>query len=153
MTPESTMKQLTEYHKNLEQAKKKSVFVGLPKGKTGSKAYRSGSSVIEVGAAHEYGVSGKLPRRSFLRVPFAVKRKELDAEIKRQFKLVLEGQDSMKALNLIGIKAQGISQEAFTTRGYGNWPDIKESTKAAKGSSQVLIDQGILRSSITWVVL
>jgi len=154
MTPAETQKTLLAYHKNLEQVKKKSVFVGLPKGKTGSKIYKDGTSVLEVGASHEYGVpSRNLPRRSFLRVPFAVKRKELEIEIARQFKKVFEGRDSIKALNIIGVTAQNISQGAFRSRGYGTWKDITDATKDNKGSSQVLIDQGTLRNSITWVVL
>ena len=53
---------------------------------------------------------------------------------------------------MIGTVAVNISKGAFTTRGYGEWPDITQATKDAKGSSQVLIDTGILRGSITYVV-
>jgi len=41
---------------------------------------------------------------------------------------------------------------AFLTRGYGEWLDITDATKEAKGSSQVLIDTGTLRNSISYVV-
>jgi len=57
-----------------------------------------------------------------------------------------------KALGRVGLAARNISVGAFRSKGYGAWPDIERSTKDAKGSSGVLIDTGILRNAITWVV-
>ena len=73
--------------------------------------------------------------------------------IARQFQDVFErGKKAEQALGLIGTVAVNISKGAFTSRGYGEWPDITAGTKAAKGSSQVMIDTGTLRNSITYVV-
>jgi hypothetical protein len=88
-----------------------------------------------------------------LRVPFTTRKDELTKAIAKQFEDVFErGKSSEQALGLIGTVAVNISKGAFTTRGYGEWPDITQATKDAKGSSQVLIDTGILRGSITYVV-
>lgn len=94
-----------------------------------------------------------IPQRSFLRVPFTTKRKEVLSETQRQFNNVFEkGFTVDKALGRLGIAMVNISKGAFTTRGYGKWKDIRPATKKAKGSSQPLIDTGILRGSITFVV-
>lgn len=137
--------------KNLDDARRGSVVVGLPKEKIGSTVYKTGATVLQVGAAHEYGAG--VPRRSFLRTPFKVKESDIDKAITKQFRLVLEkGRTAKKALGLVGTEAVNIVKEAFTTRGYGVWPDISQATKDAKGSTQVLIDKGILRNSITYIV-
>jgi len=140
------------YLANLEKAKRGHVAVGLPSEEVGGQVYGDGMTVIQVGAIHEFG-TGSNPRRSFLRVPFTTKRDDLSQAIARQFQDVFErGKKAEQALDLIGTVAVNISKGAFTSRGYGEWPDITAGTKAAKGSSQVMIDTGTLRNSITYVV-
>ena len=147
-------------YKEMAKAKRMHVAVGLPKDKVGNKIYGDGMSIFRVGAIHEYGVtfsSGgglvSIPMRSFLRMPFNTKKTELQKYIAKQFENVSEGKTkAVTALGRVGIFAENISKGAFTTKGYGQWPDLKQSTINAKGSSQVLIDTGILRGSITSVV-
>ena len=55
MTPEETLKITTEYLKNLQAMKTHYVAVGLPAGKVGNKTHDDGTSIIEIGAAHEFG--------------------------------------------------------------------------------------------------
>ncbi|WP_449555265.1 hypothetical protein [Lelliottia amnigena] len=55
MTPEETLKATTEYLKNLQAMKTHYVAVGLPVGKVGGKAHKGGSTIIEIGATHEFG--------------------------------------------------------------------------------------------------
>ena len=151
LTPEQMLANTRAYLANLEKAKRGFVAVGLPSEEVGSKVYGDGQTVATVGARHEYGAG--VPRRSFLRVPFTTKRDELSTAIAKQFEDVFQlGKSAEQALGLIGTVAVNISKGAFTTRGYGEWPDITQETKDAKGSSQVLIDTGILRGSITYVV-
>jgi len=152
MTPEETLRATTEYLKNLQAMKTHYVAVGLPASKVADKQYEGGVSVIEVGAAHEFGTEN-LYERSFLRAPFTLKKSEINRAIQAQVAAVGAGQkDAATALNLIGIVARNISVKAFETGGYGTWPDIKEETKEAKGSSGILIDTGELRGAITWEV-
>jgi hypothetical protein len=136
---------------NLADASRKAVFVGLPAEKVGHKIYGDGLTVLTVGAIHEFG-AGNNPTRSFLRVPFAIKKKELNVAIAAQYEAVTEGKKVDTALGLIGVIAAQVSKGAFTTLGYGSWPEITDETKRRKGSSQTLIDTGILRSSITWAI-
>ena len=151
LTPEQMLANTRAYLANLEKAKRGFVAVGLPSEEVGSKVYGDGQTVATVGARHEYGAG--VPRRSFLRVPFTTKRDELSTAIARQFEDVFQrGKSAEQALGLIGTVAVNISKGAFTTRGYGEWPDITQETKDAKGSSQVLVDNKILAGSITYVV-
>lgn len=55
MTPEETLKATTQYLKNLQAMKTHYVAVGLPVGKVGGKVHSGGSTIIEIGAAHEFG--------------------------------------------------------------------------------------------------
>ena len=150
-TPEETASQIFEFMNNLETALNSNVRVGIQS--SSIHVYEDGETITEVGAQNEFGVPGKIPRRSFLRLPFAVKKKELDAFIQKMFKKVAEeGMDAQRALGLIGVKAQQIVQDAFTSKGYGNWPENSPNTIEEKGSSQPLIDTGALRSSISYEV-
>ena len=151
LTPEQMLERTGAYLANLEKAKRGYVAVGLPTEEVGSTVYDDGQTVAQVGAQHEYGAG--VPRRSFLRTPFTAKRDELSIAIAKQFEDVFQrGKKSEQALGLIGTVAVNISKGAFTSRGYGEWPDISAATKEDKGSSQVLIDTGTLRNSITYVV-
>lgn len=151
VTPQEMLKRTKAWAKNIEAARNSSVAVGLPVEKVGGKVYGEGETVISVGAAHEYGAG--VPRRSFLRVPFTIKKDEIEKFMALQFRDVAEkGKDPARALGLIGTVAVDISKGAFTSRGYGTWPDITQVTKDAKGSSQVLIDTGTLRNSLSYVV-
>lgn len=127
------------------------VAVGLPVENVGGKVYGDGRSIIAVGATHEFG-AGPIPQRSFLRVPFQTKRKTLNKQIAQQFSAVSGGLDPDVGLGRIGATAVNVSKGAFTSLGYGDWDPIDPATAAAKGSSQTLIDTGILRGSISWVI-
>lgn len=159
MTPEETLALVEGQLSAMEQAKTMFVKVGLPAGESAtSKAYTNDGAgpaptVLDVGVWHEFGTQ-RVPQRSFLRGPLNAKSTELDKVLGQQFNLVLEkGLEVEKALGRVGLAARNICVGAFRTRGYGVWKDISQSTKDAKGSSGVLIDNEILRSSITWVLV
>ena len=152
VTPEQAIKALEEQKKNLDKLKTMSVKVGIVSNGAGGGVYPDGQTVLDVGLMHEYGTE-KIPMRSFLRAPFFVKKKEIESFVVKQFQKVIEkGFPAESALELIGIKAQSISQEAFTTKGFGQWQELSPKTIEKKGSSQILIDTGTLRNSITYQV-
>ena len=150
LTPEQLQEKLQAQINNIDKLKTMTVKVGIIS--SGSGVYENGENVIDIGIRHEYGTED-IPRRSFLRAPFFMKKKEMSSFINKQFKKVIEeGRPAETALELIGIKAQSISQEAFTSSGYGQWPALSPKTIEKKGSSQALIDTGTLRNSITYQV-
>ena len=94
-----------------------------------------------------------IPQRSFLRTPFATKRKVMNKAIAQQFVAVANGERKpLVGLGRIGAVATNISKGAFTSKGYGQWRDITAATKQRKGSSQTLVDTGILKGSINYVI-
>lgn len=158
MNPEQTLAFVERQLEQMEKAKSLSVKVGLPAGEQAtSKAYTSDGegpapTVLEVGVWHEYGTQ-KVPQRSFLRGPLDAKQSEMTKVLESQFNQVLEQDlDVEKALGRVGLAARNICVGAFRTKGYGVWKDITQATKNAKGSSGILIDTGLLRGSLTWVV-
>jgi hypothetical protein len=152
LTPAQMLQYTQGLIDNAEDLKKKEVVVGITQENASASVYNSNVTVLQVGTFHEFGTSG-LPVRSFLRVPFDLKKDDINEMLDKQLLSVFEdGKDVETALSFVGITAQNISKEAFTTKGYGTWPDIEQGTKDKKGSSQVLIDTGTLRRSITFEV-
>lgn len=153
MKPQDALKKTTEMARQMKAMKRRAVFVGLPKEEVGGKVYGDGMKIMRVGAIHEFGVPSQgIPQRSFLRVPFRVKRAELNKAIAKQFEAVAAGMNPEIGLGRIGVIAANVSKGAFTSLGYGDWEPIQDETARRKGSSQTLIDNGVLRGNITWVV-
>lgn len=154
LTPSEMLRSTEALLSGMEEAKSKAVFVGLPKENAGGQIYGDGRSILDNGAVHEYGTAnGKIPERSFLRVPFQVKEKEIGGALVQQFTAIAEGRRSVnEALGRVGIAAVNIIKEAFRTGGFGKWKKLAPATVAAKGSDDILEDTRVLRNSITWAV-
>ncbi len=156
ISPDEMLKRLDRLIKNLEDAKRLEVAVGLPLEKVGGEVYKTedgsnGPTILEVGIAHEYGIG--VPRRSFLDIPLKVKEKDIDKVLTQQFTLVAEDKkDIRSALGLVGIAALNAITMAFATGGFSQWKPISDYTKEKKGSSAILIDTKTLANSVTWIV-
>lgn len=126
----------------------KQVYVGLP---AASGSYADGTPLVAIGAINEFGSSdGRIPERSFLRVPLRQNGDKILADFTRLIKMVQEERLTMAAaLDQIGARAASISQEAISA---GIDPANAPATIKRKGSSTPLVDTGRLRQSITWVV-
>ena len=119
-----------------------SVKVGLPKG---SNAYPDGTSVIMVGAVHEFGSPSRgVPQRSFLRTTIIEHRRAYAALMKKLTKKMVSGDITKeKALGLLGLKVQ--------TDVRGKITDI--ATPPLKGrDGNPLVDTGHLRQSIIFKI-
>ena len=130
---------LDKLEKNLKS--QKLAMVGIFGNKNARDDYTTN---VKVGMKHEFGsFSEGLPRRSFLKDPLALKRKEF---LKRARKIIdkdiSDSVDSDQILEKIGVLGETIVQEAFETGGFGTWKPISR-------SGSILIDTGQLRSSIT----
>lgn len=117
----------------------------------GSREEGESATNADIGAIHEFGSFSKdLPRRSFLKDPITLKRKEL---LKKAKELITANIDKdggdKKIFELLGIFGESIVQEAFESGGFGTWDPISKKTINKKGSSQILIDSSQLRKSIT----
>lgn len=149
--PEDMLKRTERLEKAMVKAKKKAVFVGLPSEKVGGEIYRDGQTIMSIGAVHEYG-AGNNPKRSFLRTPFLLKKKQINEFIAKQLERTLDGVSVDDALGMVGAYCRNISVKAFSTKGYGQWDELEPKTVERKGSSKILIDTGTLRNAISWVI-
>lgn len=71
----------------------------------------AGSDVLKIAHAHEYGVPGKLPERSFIRASFDADKAKLGTLVDEQVSKVLAGQKSVEAAaNAIGAQAAQMVQ-------------------------------------------
>lgn len=132
--------------------------------KVGLLASQGGSDDVEgtdfdlagLGALMEYGSQdGKIPARSFLEMPITLKSEEILKKVKQDYSVqeinyfLKQGKiDLLSRAYMLGVGAVDAIQEAFETRGFGNWQENASSTIKAKGSDMPLIDTGNLRRHI-----
>jgi len=114
-----------------------------------------GNSNASIAAKHEFGsFSENIPQRSLLRMPLAVKAKEMagNASIAIRNNLTNPGGVDVVA-NAIGAAGLGAIQEAFDTKGFGQWlPNSPQTILFKGGKDTPLIDTAEMRQSITFIV-
>jgi len=128
--------------------RKNAVLVGVPKG---SGNYEDGTKMAVIAAVQEYGsADGRIPERSFLRVPLNAEQKQFAATFRETVPDVVQGSlTSEQMLDRVGSQAVGVVQEAISA---GINPANAPATVERKGSSTPLVDTGALRQAITYVV-
>lgn len=154
MTPEDALKQTKAIEKAMIEINTMEVVVGITKESATKAIYTNkdgsdGASVLEVGAAHEYGIG--VPQRSFLRATWIKKEKEINKIKKNIFLKMVDLSMSVEdGHDLLGVALSNFSKEAFIDGGFGEWQPLSAETIALKKSSKILIDTGVLRSSIDY---
>lgn len=145
--------------KNLakEISKKYSIKVGLLANHGGSDAVEgTDMDLASLGLLMEYGSEdGKIPARSFLEMPIVLKSDEILKTVKADWTVeeinyfIKEGKlDLLSRAYMMGVGAVDVIQDAFESKGFGNWAENRPSTIKKKGSSMPLIDTGNLRRHI-----
>lgn len=135
---------LTRISKQPQQVK-----VGVP---AGGMDYPDGTKLVMVAAVNEFGsVDGRVPERSFLRSTVVNKRNVFRKFWRSQkAKQLLTGETNPNTiLEILGQLAQAEVQKAIVEI---SEPANSEDTIAQKGSSNPLVDTGLLRQSIRYEV-
>lgn len=139
---------------------------GLPKvrvGVIGSKAAvkrkdgeHQGLTNAEIGFINEFGkMTGKhrIQPRSFIFMPLRLYLndylKKHQSTSKAEFEKAVQNGKAEGFAKKVGLVAEECIQDAFATRGFGNWEPNAAYTVALKGSDSPLIDTGELRRSIS----
>lgn len=128
--------------------KQNGVLVGVPKG---AGNYEDGTKMAVIAAVQEYGsADGRIPERSFLRVPLSAEQRRFAATFRHSVPDVVHGRlTSKQMLDRVGNQAVGVVQDAISA---GIDPPNAPSTVKRKGSSTPLIDTRALVQHITYVI-
>jgi hypothetical protein len=114
--------------------------------------YPDGTSVAQVGAENEFGFEN-IPARSFLRMPLTIKGKQIQDIVSKYVEKKLANGDVEGLMEIMGQACDKIIQEAFESRGFGQWQENADLTIELKESDSPLIDTDVLRKSITYKVV
>lgn len=107
------------------------------------------SSNADIGVVHEFGsVSKNIPDRSFLRMPIRMKAKKIMKEAGKKFFEMFSKSNKKVFWQNLGIAAEGVIAEAFSTGGFGKWKAIKETTAKRKGTTAILTHTAQLKRAI-----
>lgn len=108
-----------------------------------------GITVADIGAIHEFGL-GNNPVRSWLRAWFDENENVLREDLRRGYRKVIQGAINPETLaEALGLKMVASIQTRITN---GIPPALSPETIARKESSVPLIDTGVFKSSITFVL-
>lgn len=104
-----------------------------------------------IAAVHEFGSpKNNIPERSFIRAWVDSNIKPIQVKMERLYGQIIDNKiEPLMALKTMGVYATGgiKSQVRKTTS-----PALSPKTIARKGSSQPLIDTGIMRASVRYVI-
>lgn len=128
-----------------EKAFKSNIFTNkkLKVGIFESAKYDDGTPVAQVAFWQEFGTA-KIPMRPFLRNAIAKNERKWGDSVKTA---LIGTNDGEKALKMLGEIMRGDIVLSLTNL---NTPPNAPSTIKQKGSSNPLIDTGLLRNSISW---
>jgi hypothetical protein len=141
-------------HKNRDGVRRliaRAKHVDIKIGVQGSDAKRDhgGVSIADIAAIHEFGL-GNNPERSWLRAWHDENAEVAREKLRKGYRKVLTGEINVETLGTaFGIWAVSSIQERIAA---GIAPGLEAETIARKGSSVPLIDTGLFRSSITYVL-
>lgn len=143
LTPEGK-----KYMRQLKELADLEVCVGF---QSGDGAYEDGATIVEVAAYNELGSSDgeSPPPRPFMQQSFENHEDELQKACDDVNNTLAKGGTAQQALNRLGVFAKGLVQEEIVSGGFA--PNA-ESTIKKKGSAQPLIDTGLMRESVNYVV-
>jgi hypothetical protein len=145
-------KELEELVKNL----KEKFYVDIGFLGEESETVEGDLTIAGIAAVHEFGTdkAGRgnkttIPKRSIIKMPLMKKQKEIVKFVEKKYPELLSKGDIEGIFKLIGIAGEAQIQEAFDTGGFGEWPQLADSTIKQKGSSAILIDEGTMRKAVT----
>ncbi len=133
---------------------KLTVKVGFPAGGATYKDEETGEeelSVAEVAAFNEFGTSdGRTPARPFLSNSIDLHEEEITKFAEKLFKQLCKGRlDAKELMQKLGVFQKGVVQKEIVD---GTYAPNSPYTIKKKGSDHPLIDTGLMRQSVTFIV-
>jgi len=129
-----------------QRSKPGALKVGLLAGLGEHPGSDDGTTIPEIGAAHEFGAG--VPERSFIRSTIAENISKYNKMRRDLIKAMVAGEiSSSKAVAILGEAVKADVQRKIETL---SDPPNSDETIEHKGSSNPLIDTGAMRQSIQW---
>lgn len=140
----------------LDRADRAHVKVGILASKGGNKVHdpKSGLTVAEIGAVHEYGSPARgIPQRAWIRPTFVKRADDLKKLTAKAAKRFVEGKVSLaRALDILGAwGANAVKQNV--TGGARIPPPNAPATIRRKKSTRTLVDSGRMVGAVSWEVV
>ena len=132
------------FRRALQDLAKLEVRVGFQEGA----AYPNGTPVINVALWNELGTVN-MPPRPFIRHTADNNEAKIQAKMQSAVNKLADGASVETVLNELGVFTKGLMQKEIKN---GEFEPNKPSTIAKKGSDKPLIDSGLLRQSVNYVV-
>lgn len=114
----------------------------------GSNTEADGADVCQVAVWNEFGTS-EIPSRPFMRQSTDNHKSQISDFMSNQKQEILNGADAENILKELGIFQKGIIQEEIVE---GTFTPNAPSTVKKKGSSRPLIDTGLMRQSVQYLI-
>lgn len=123
------------------------VRVGFQRGREISQ--ENGVDLCDIASWNELGTSTNIPSRPFLRDSVDKHAEEINAFLEAQTKLLVKGTSAQQVLKNIGMFQKAKIQEEITD---GSFEPNADSTIWKKGSDHPLIDTGLMRNSVNYII-
>lgn len=132
------------FRRALKELEKLEVRVGYQEGAT----YPDGTPVVNVALWNELGTVN-IPPRPFIRQTVDNNQARIQAQMKSAVNKLNNGADAETVLKELGVFTKGLMQKEIKN---GEFEPNAQSTIAKKGSDRPLIDTGLLRQSVNYVI-
>jgi len=141
MTPDGE-----RFFREVEKLKKLMLRVGYQQGEAQEE---DGTDLCDVAMFNELGTA-RTPSRPFLAMSVDDNADKINAFLKAQLKLLAQGRTTAEQIyKQIGVFQKGLIQETIRN---GEFEPNAPSTIAKKGSDKPLIDTGLMRQSVNFVI-
>lgn len=134
-----------QFFVELEELERLSLRVGF---QAGENEYPDGADMVDVAYWNEVGTD-RIPFRPFLRQTFDEHQSEIEAFADACVDGVANGGLADAVYQKLGTYVKGLVQTQITD---GHFDENAPSTIAAKGSSHPLIDTGLMRAAVNFVI-
>ena len=115
---------------------------------SGSDSYDDGTDVCDVAIYNEFGTS-TIPPRPFMKQSFESNADNINKHVQNSYKQLEAGSTAEAITQSVGTMAKGVIQDYIAN---GEFVPNAPSTIARKHSSRPLIDTGLMRQSVNFVV-
>lgn len=133
-----------KFLKTLEELNKLEVRVGYQQGENSE----NGVDLADIAMFNELGTV-HIPSRPFLRDSVNVNEEKINSFLQSMKQVILHGGTAEDVLEKIGTFQKGLIQELIPV---GNFEPNSEATIHKKGSDVPLIDIGLMRQSVNFVI-